>query len=339
MGNEPAGKLDVHDGRSEVRQGRKRRVVGCKDVAVYPFALVLRHPGQSHAGDAAVETGARIVRGHVQCGGVVRIRTLKKQIQADRILDRSAHRPRRIERVGQRQDAMTAHPPEGDLESRESVPRAGESNRASGIGPDGPWGETGGDADARPGAAPSRCAMDGEVPRIPWRSHVLIGPPGAHRELDRARLADDDDPGLHEPAGQRRGHRRDARFPDLRAAGRDPPFEVDDVLERDRVRRGTALPTSRRAGQDRPPWPRPALRPRTPRRRRRAEVRAVRFGPAASRRVARTSAHPLPARPPQRLRSGIRSQTCRSSPVRCASIPLYTRTSVHPHLCAPARRS
>ena len=76
--------------------------------------------------------------------------------------------------------------------------------------------------------------MDGEVPRIPWRSHVPIRPPRAHRELDRASLADDDEAGLDEPVRQRRGHRRDARFPHLRAAGRDPAPQIDEVLERDR---------------------------------------------------------------------------------------------------------
>ena len=102
-----------------------------------------------------------------------------------------------------------------------SVPMAHGARRAATLTPD-------------PELLPPGGPVDGEIPRVPWSSHVLIGPPGAHRELDRPRLADDDDSGRHEPARERRGHRRDARFPDLRAACGDPPFEVDDVLERDR---------------------------------------------------------------------------------------------------------
>lgn len=84
----------------------------------------------------------------------------------------------------------------------------GSRGRPSGIGPDGPRDEVGGDAD--PGALscshPEPGALQGpkdsrECPCVGW---VSAGSPRAHRELDGARLADDDEAGLDELARKRR---------------------------------------------------------------------------------------------------------------------------------------
>ena len=63
---------------------------------------------------------------------------------------------------------------------------------------------------------------------------MLVGAPAAHRELDRMGLAEDDHPLGDQPPRQRRRHRRAAVAPYHRAAGRHPPFEVDQILQRDR---------------------------------------------------------------------------------------------------------
>ena len=129
---------------------------------------------------------------------------------------------------------MTAHPPERDLEAGQPVPGGRDPYRAAGIGPDGPGREPRGHRDTRAGAAPSRPPAHREVPGVPGRPHVAIGAPRAHREFDGPGLAEHDDPGRDEAAREGRGDRRDAVLPDLRAAGGDAPFEIDDVLERDR---------------------------------------------------------------------------------------------------------
>ena len=63
---------------------------------------------------------------------------------------------------------------------------------------------------------------------------MLVGAPAAHRKLDRVRLAENDHAGCDQLAGQRGGGRRTPVAPRHRAAGRDPPFEVDQILQRDR---------------------------------------------------------------------------------------------------------
>ena len=62
---------------------------------------------------------------------------------------------------------------------------------------------------------------------------MLVGAPAAHRELDRVGLAEDDHAGRDQPPCQRGGGRRAAVAPHHRAAGRDPPFEIDQILQRD----------------------------------------------------------------------------------------------------------
>ena len=68
------------------------------------------------------------------------------------------------------------------------------------------------------------------VPRVPRRAAVLVGAPAAHCELDRMGLADDDQARPRSNAWQSRRIGRPPLAPDLRSAGRDPPFDLDQIL-------------------------------------------------------------------------------------------------------------
>ena len=163
----------------------------------------------------------------------MRVRAVDKPEEVGRVLGCPAHRPRRVESVGKGQDSVAAHPADCGLEAGQPVPGRRDPNRAPGIGADGPGREPRGHCDPGARTAPARGPVRAEVPGVPRRTHVPVGSPRAHRKLDGPGLAEHDDPGRDEPAGEGRGRGGHALLPDLRAAGGNPALDVDDVLERD----------------------------------------------------------------------------------------------------------
>ena len=107
------------------------------------------------------------------------------------------------------------------------------------------------------------------VPRVPRGAAMLVGAPPAHRELDRMRLTDT----RSSPAAIKRWARvavigRAPLPPDLGPAGRDPPLDLDQVLERDRNAVPRADPMPRHGSPSRPPRRRAAPPGHRPRQRR-----------------------------------------------------------------------
>src|SRR6202030_4230109 len=102
----------------------------------------------------------------------------------------------------------------------------------------------GGARPPRAAARPAGGARDLGVPRVPRRAAVLVGPPPAHRKLDRVGLANDDETGGDELLRQSRRIGRAPLAPYLRPAGRDPPLDLDQVFEgnRNAVQRPDPMP-------------------------------------------------------------------------------------------------
>ncbi len=63
---------------------------------------------------------------------------------------------------------------------------------------------------------------------------MLVCAPGAAGEFHRLRLAQHNHALIDQPTHYRRGGRRAMIQPAGRTSGGDPPFDVDDVLDRDR---------------------------------------------------------------------------------------------------------
>ena len=84
---------------------------------------------------------------------------------------------------------------------------------------------------------------DRKIPRVPWRAAVLVGAPAAHCELDRVGLANHDQPCRDQAFCKRRRIGRAPLTPHLRTAGRNPPFDLDQIFEcdRDPVQRADAV--------------------------------------------------------------------------------------------------
>ncbi len=198
------------------------------------IAFGRRHARQLQPAHTAPHRRQRAGRRTSQAAAIHRIGTLDRPIQQRRIFDRTGHRPGRVEGRAQRQNAVGADPSDRRFETAQPAPGRRQPDRAAGIGADPPGRHAGRDRDPGPAARPAGGARQGRVPRVPRRAAMLVGAPAAHRELDRVRLAEDDHPGADETLGERRRVSRPPVLPHLRAAGRHPAFDLDQVLQRDR---------------------------------------------------------------------------------------------------------
>ncbi len=166
--------------------------------------------------------------------GVGRIGSRHRGDEKPRVFGRSRERSDRVERGGQGHRAVEAHESVGRLEPRESAERRGNPDRSAGVRTDGRRGETGGHRDRGSARRPAGDAMRGGIPRVPWRTHRLIAPPAAERELDHVRLAERNHPGGEEARDRGRRGVGDASEPAFRACGGLLPADVQQVLERNR---------------------------------------------------------------------------------------------------------
>ena len=220
--------------RVEARKRLERPIVGVEDLGVDPGTLgagqdaeaQARHPAakRRHWIDGRLEPRPRIVG----------VRALERAEEDRRVLDRSRHRSRRVEGGGQRQDAVRRDAADGHLQPDDPAEGCRQAHRPAGVGADRHGRERGGDRHARAAGRAARRPVDAEVPGIPRRAELRVGPVPAHRELDRVGLAEHDHARLDEAPRQGRGHRRDTAGPRLRPAGGDSALELHQVLQRDR---------------------------------------------------------------------------------------------------------
>ena len=199
-----------------------------------PSRSEARHAGEPQPAHTALQHRRRVARRDAAGARVERIGTLHQVVQQGGIHYGARHRSRSVEGRAERQYPVGADPADRRLEAGQAAPRRRQPHRATGIGADRPGREPSGDRHPRAAARPAGGASNRGVPRVPRRAAVLVGAPAAHRELDRMRLADHDQPGGDQAPGERGGTGRPPLAPNLRAAGRNPPLDLDQILERDR---------------------------------------------------------------------------------------------------------
>ena len=212
----------------------QRRIVGGKHFRLYASAFALRDPCQAQSANAALQPAHRVADRLALREWVERIGPLEHLIQKRRILHRAGDRSWRVQRRAQGQHTMHADAPDRRLQPGHAAERGRHTHRSAGIRADSPRRHARRDRDARAATRPAGHPMRAEVPRIPWRAHMLVRAPAAEREFHRMRLAEHDHAGLHDAPRERRGAARPPRRPRFRAAGRDAALKLDKVLECDR---------------------------------------------------------------------------------------------------------
>ena len=153
-------------------------------------------------------------------------------MQQRRVEHGAGERTRRVERRGERHQAVPGRAAVGGLHADDAAHRGWLADGAAGVGADRERRLVGGDGGRRPAG---RAAWDeAEVPGIVARpiGGVLGG--RAHRELVHVRLAEDDDASVAQPPGDRRVVGRPPALEDLRPAGGRHVRGRHDVLERQR---------------------------------------------------------------------------------------------------------
>ena len=183
--------MNRHGPRATTRQYLDRRFDDRHDLGVGAFGQETLVDTKAQPTDTQPDPAEIIRYGGLKRGGIKRIATGDDAEQSGGIGRVSCHRADMIERVGQREDAVPAHPPPGRFDAGKPTEGRRKTDRSAGIRAERSVAESGRGRDAR---TTRRCTGPvRHAPRIAGfgQRRVMLD----HRTLGHRQLAENDRPG------------------------------------------------------------------------------------------------------------------------------------------------